>query len=470
MTLSRRDALKGSLATGAATLAGCATTPNANITTDTAATQTAPSLKLPLLDRLLFNQPRVQALMEAQKVDLILSGDPVNIYYLTNQRPVSAMLGTNGYVFAAYSAHGNDKPTLIEGQLGHYFTAPPEPAVSLINRNYYGIPSDFEAFLAGDTPQDYADMEGLPAFRPRIHDDHPLSPSEARRQRQMFEEGGPLAAGIEGALYRELTAAKLPNKTVAIDDPTLRPFVERLNPDLRIVNGDRLLKAARLQKTPMELEMMRYVAANNAEAGHAAALTIRDGATFQELRQAFLTNCGQRAMGMQYMMVDNLIPNLTPGEIKAGRSFLIDCVGVFEGYHGDYGRTVCVGEPNARMKPIIAGMSFVWDRLMEALKPGVKYDDVRALSARLIKDLNVDTNLIINPHSVGLHHTDEPSGAEFGYFQKQNLTLQENMVISVDMPLLDTGLGGSAHLEDLVLITKDGPELLNASNDRLIVV
>ena len=81
------------------------------------------------------------------------------------------------------------------------------------------------------------------------------------------------------------------------------------------------------------------MAANNAEAGHAAALTIRDGATFQELRQAFLTNCGQRAMSMQYMMVDNLIPNLTPGEIKAGRSFLIDCVGVFEGYHGDYGRT-----------------------------------------------------------------------------------------------------------------------------------
>ena len=46
----------------------------------------------------------------------------------------------------------------------------------------------------------------------------------------------------------------------------------------------------------------------------------------------------------------------------------------------------------------------------------------------------------------------------------------ENMVLSVDMPILNSGLGGTAHLEDLVLIGKDGPELLNSSDDRLIVV
>ena len=97
MNLSRREALRGGLATGAATLAGCATSARVATTTDS---QAARSLDLPLLDRLLFNQPRAQALMEAQKVDLILSGKPVNIYYMTNQRPVSAMLGTNGYVFA----------------------------------------------------------------------------------------------------------------------------------------------------------------------------------------------------------------------------------------------------------------------------------------------------------------------------------------------------------------------------------
>ena len=45
-----------------------------------------------------------------------------------------------------------------------------------------------------------------------------------------------------------------------------------------------------------------------------------------------------------------------------------------------------------------------------------------------------------------------------------------NMVVSIDMPLLNNGMGGTAHLEDLVLIGKDGPELLNSSDDRLIIV
>ena len=48
--------------------------------------------------------------------------------------------------------------------------------------------------------------------------------------------------------------------------------------------------------------------------------------------------------------------------------------------------------------------------------------------------------------------------------------LQEDMLLSVDMPVLGSGLGSTAHLEDLVLIGKDGPELLNDPADRFIVV
>ena len=44
------------------------------------------------------------------------------------------------------------------------------------------------------------------------------------------------------------------------------------------------------------------------------------------------------------------------------------------------------------------------------------------------------------------------------------------MVISVDMPVLNTGIGGSAHLEDLTLITKDGGEQINDVGDRIVIV
>jgi Xaa-Pro aminopeptidase len=76
----------------------------------------------------------------------------------------------------------------------------------------------------------------------------------------------------------------------------------------------------------------------------------------------------------------------------------------------------------------------------------------------------------MDPHPVGLHHADEPSARKFAPLAKDNLTLEKNMVLSVDMPVLGSGLGGTAHLKDLVLMGNDGPELLNPGGDRFIQV
>jgi len=165
--------------------------------------------------------------------------------------------------------------------------------------------------------------------------------------------------------------------------------------DLRIVDGERLIRKIRLQKTASELELVRYATTANAAAVREAVKTVRDGATLQELRGEFIRACGDKMNSPVYMAIDFVIPELIHGEIKG---------------------------------------------------------------------------FAINPHSVGLNHTDEPSKNEFGFWDKDDIELVENMVLSVDMPVLDNGLGGSAHLEDLVLIGKDGPELLNSSDDRLIIV
>ena len=169
-------------------------------------------------------------------------------------------------------------------------------------------------------------------------------------------------------------------------------------------------------------------------------------------------------------MLDTHTPALADGEIKNGRSFLIDCVSEFQGYHGDYGRTVCVGEPNRKLQRVIDTLSNVWDRILPELRPGLAYSDIYTLANKLFAESKVDAGFAVNPHSVGLHHSDEPSAVDFSYFQKENLVLTQNMVLSVDMPVLDTGMGGTAHLEDLVLIGKDGAELLNDTGNRFIVV
>jgi Xaa-Pro aminopeptidase len=48
--------------------------------------------------------------------------------------------------------------------------------------------------------------------------------------------------------------------------------------------------------------------------------------------------------------------------------------------------------------------------------------------------------------------------------------LEEGMVLSVDFPVFDQGAGGTAHLEDLSLITATGAQLLNSPTERTISV
>ncbi|GAB5459049.1 MAG: hypothetical protein Hens3KO_20790 [Henriciella sp.] len=473
MDISRRAALTGLATMGVASASACSPSGSSQtqINASSVADDAPPLAPFPPPHTtLLLNYDRAMSVMEEAGVDLILCADPVNIYYLTNQQPISSKLGMDNLAYAALAAGGQSKPKIISGQISEYFSAPVPEASDLVDKIYMGMPADFEDFIQLSDPRAIADAPAVSMFHPREHDDYPKSYLEEQRLKQAFGGNERMYAGIEGAIFSELLDTDMPNKTVAIDHPILRMFIEKSGLDVRIVDGDRLLRRVRLQKSETELAMMRYAATGNARAAHLAAKSLRDGATFREFRQEYTKQCGANAMTARYMMIDTLVPNMTPGTIEEGRSVLIDCVSDFEGYHGDYGRTVCVGEPNARMKKIIGALSDIWDRMLPELKAGVTYGEIFALSKRLIDDANIDTNLAINPHNVGLHHSDEPSAQEFGYFQKEDIVLQENMVLSVDFPLLDVGLGGSAHLEDLVLIGKDGPELLNDSTDRFIMV
>ena len=48
--------------------------------------------------------------------------------------------------------------------------------------------------------------------------------------------------------------------------------------------------------------------------------------------------------------------------------------------------------------------------------------------------------------------------------------LEEGMVLSVDCPLGHAGVGGSSHLEDLSLITKEGSEPIHTVPPNVFVV
>ena len=471
MSITRRDSLAGILVGGTAlSLTACENTSNPNDT------NSAISKKRPKLPQspttLLLNQIRAAEVMEQEKVDLIICADPLNIYYLTNQRPMTYRLGMNILNYATLSSKPLEAPTFISGRYSLYMGGAFDTDISDdLNFKMHSIPANPDEFAALTKAEDIINAAPFEGFYPRLHDKHPLPPHvQTRRGKDASLLLTDHYAASESSLLKQIFETDMPHKTVAIDNPEIRKILEKTGLNLRIVDGTRLVKKIRLQKTTAELELVRHAVTANANAARAAAKSVRDGASLQDLRGEFTRACAERLNIPVYMAIDFIIPELIEGEIKNGRSFMVDCVSQFQGYHGDFGRTVCVGEPTKEMQSIIDALSHVWDRIMPILKAGTKYSDIYALSTKLFAETGVDAGFAVNPHSVGLQHTDEPSRTDFGQWSKDDIELVENMVLSVDMPVLDNGLGGSAHLEDLVLIGKDGPELLNTSDDRFIVV
>lgn len=469
MTISRRNTLTGLTAGGIALAAASCQQSSQSEQQTTHIKHSLPLPKTP--SALLLNKARAHDLMEEEKVDLLICSIPENIYYLTNQNPMTYRLGMNDHAYATLSSNLAEPPSYVMGRYEGFLGGAFDTGIrDQLNFRMFSIPEDMAAFAELTDIQDVIHAPVNNSFYPQLHSDHELAPHIQTRRDADTRALDQHYASAEGALLKQLFETDLKHKTVAIDHPKIRSTLEKAGLDLRVVDGERLIRKIRLQKTPQELELMRYAISANVASARAAAQSVSEGATLQDIRLEFSKNCASFLSTPYWMVIDGIVPELVPGEIERGRSFMIDCVSQFQGYKGDFGRTVCVGDPTREMQNIIDALSHVWDRLMPMLKPGIKYSEIHAASAALFTETNVDAGFAINPHSVGINHSDQPSANDFGPWTPSDIELVENMVLSVDMPVLDSGLGGTAHLEDLVLIGKDGPTLLNSSDDRFIVV
>jgi Xaa-Pro aminopeptidase len=192
--------------------------------------------------------------------------------------------------------------------------------------------------------------------------------------------------------------------------------------------------------------------------------------TYPELRRIYYQEAVARENLPVFMTVDRVSAPLADQKIANGQAFFIDGVSHYQNYHGDYARTIFVDEPTPSMKRAAAAVTLGWDSVRERLRPGLRYSEIYAMGQEAVRKGGYDFSIGFGPHSVGLSHTDEPAIDSGGFYTKDDLILQENMILSVDCPILDTGLGGSAHLEDLMLITHDGAEPIHSMSSSIIIV
>jgi Xaa-Pro aminopeptidase len=401
----------------------------------------------------LLNRERASELMRRAGFEALLVSAPMNVYYVTGATPVMSRF-TQVNMTAALLPADLKRPIAYLGG-GFEFYAGVADA---------GLNAGVEPYLTGGSLGD-ADSRSSPAF-PRVGS-YQFDAREQRR-RALLDRAAPFHETMPAALRKALRDRALGGGAIGFDTADAKALLDTAAAPATLRPADDFMLNIRMIKTPAELELISKACANNVDAALVTAKAARDEGTLRHIRQRFFEEAARRGNVGVYGNVDLVMDERLDGTLREGQTFMIDFVSHYGFYQGDYGRTVFFGEPDAQMRKATEVGIAAWAEIESRLRPGLRFSEIRRIGNDTVKKLGADFTYAFNPHTVGLQHWDQPRLSPEG--RAIDLPLEAGMVLSVDCPLLNAGVNGTTHLEDLVLITADGSRPLHRQGDHVIMV
>jgi len=409
-----------------------------------------------------MNFDRAYQILAEESLDGLILCSPTNIFHATGYVDRVARMHDTPTSFVIISKDPKRRPALVMNQFLYFYSY-----------SDCGLTSPIDVFIFTSPDRSQEQLRANPPF---IFENAGFGPLRGFEQARVSANNrvlssGDLSPNASESLSRAIAHLGLANGRVGIDHELIRAEAGQKSGAISFVNADRTMRRIRLVKSPREIQLMRLAATLNADAAIAAVNSIGAGVSHRELRAMYSIECAKRGLTPVMMQIDTILAETSAERLVEGTAFAIDCLSHGAGYHGDYGRTVFVGEPRKQMKTVTDAIAVGWDAVRERLRPGLRYSDIKRIGVEAIRKSGFTLDIAFTPHSVGLSHTDEPGSVrESGYFVKDDLILEENMVISVDLPVRQSGMCGSAHLEDLSLITRTGAVQINDIANRTLVI
>lgn len=310
-----------------------------------------------------------------------------------------------------------------------------------------GPESDQYALLAGQIPDvrvlrefthpdedyPYSKIEGLVEIAAEVVDDLPAIKKVGLAGRGLM--GGDVLAAFKAAL-----------------------------PEAEWIDVENPMCDLRAQKSPAEIEVIRY-AYKIAELGlNAAVDVIQEGITEREVAaeaEAAMRRAGAEGTGIDTIVASGphsrpILGRSTFRRIQADELVLLTVAPRYEGYHGAIGRPVLVGNPGDEIRRSLDVACQAQEACFRAMRPGIEGREVEAIGRQIVAEAGLGPYFLYSGvHSVGVIEFEPPI---FG--PSSEARLKKDMVISIDIPLFNTPWGG-LRIEDGYLITATGVERLN---------
>lgn len=243
-------------------------------------------------------------------------------------------------------------------------------------------------------------------------------------------------------------------------------------PRASFARASSVLGALRMRKDATELDALRRAAA--AADGVASGLAGErvSGRTEREIARwisdALLARgCEHVGFAIVASGPNAASPHHEPGDrvIESGDALVCDFGGTVDGYSSDITRTFCVGEPPDGFTEAYAVLARAQDAAVCAVAPGVRAEEIDEAARRVIGEAGYGHAFIHRTgHGIGLEVHEEP------YIVAGNAEpLATGMTFSVEPGIYLGGRFGM-RIEDIVAVTDDGVERLNAAPRNPVVL
>jgi Xaa-Pro dipeptidase len=254
-------------------------------------------------------------------------------------------------------------------------------------------------------------------------------------------------------------------------------------PKLQVEDGDTPMQLARMIKLDEEIIMLEEATAIADAVCATATATVADG-----VRECEVAGEAMRTLfrlGGEYAHV--MTPFVASGEhmapphricsdklIRSGDLVFIDIGAAWSGYFGDMARTVICGKPSAEQKKVYTAVYEALKAGIAEMRPGrTNKDSAEAFYRGAAKYGLGDRFLsLFIAHGVGIGANEPPYIGET-LPGAPTYEFQPGMVFAVEPLIWIEGVrgGGGVRLEEMVLVTKDGPHVMSRApfDDKLLL-
>lgn len=252
----------------------------------------------------------------------------------------------------------------------------------------------------------------------------------------------------------------------------LLPLMQKL-PQMHMFNGSYLVDEMRMVKDENEQKLMRQASKINDAAMAKMYTSFEEGITENEMAERLLSYYRDLgASGFSFSPIVGFGANGADGHhgcddtrLKPGDSIVIDMGCVYEGYCSDMTRTIFYKKVSEKQKEVYELVLKANLAAEAIIRPGVRLCEIDRAARQVIEEAGYGP--LFN-HRTG--HFIGREVHEYGDVSANfDMPVKEGMIFSIEPGIYLEGEFG-VRIEDLVLVTKDGCEVLNHFSKALTVV